>query len=41
MTVIGNLVIRYREPANQALDSLRVITLLQTGTYFYVFEETS
>jgi hypothetical protein len=34
-------VIRYREPAGQALDSFRVITLLQTRTYFYVFEETS
>ena len=34
-------VIRYQEPANQALDSFRVITLLQTRTYFYVFEETS
>jgi hypothetical protein len=41
MTVISNQVIRYQEPANQALDSLRVITLLQTRTYFYVFEETS
>jgi hypothetical protein len=34
-------VIRYQEPAGQALDSFRVITLLQTRTYFYVFEETS
>ena len=34
-------VIRYQQPAGQALDSFRVIALLQTRTYFYVFEETS